>query len=465
LDATVSGSFRDPSGFVFTRDGILYRQVNRVFAEQFELLLSSGLYEALTREGLLVRHEEADPSLAATPEAYKVLKPERVGFISYPYEWSFSQLKDAALATLRIQGIALEHGMSLRDATAYNVQFEAGRPVFIDTLSFERLREGEPWVAYGQFCRHFLAPLALMRYRDVRLGQLARVHIDGVPLDLAAELLPVRARLRLALLLHLFLHARSQRRHAGEATAAGRTDQPKRKSRPFSLQAFRGLIETLESAIRKLRWEPRKSVWSAYYDEARSYTEAALDVKKSLVAEFVEAARPRTVWDLGANTGPFSRIAAAKGARTVSFDVDPATVEINYQAVVSEKESNVLPLVMDLANPSPGVGWANSERMCLSERAPADMALALALVHHLAIANNVPLEDVAAFLWDVCTWLAIEFVPKSDPMVQVLLASREDVFSDYTLEGFERAFSERFEILRREAIAGSERVMYLMRGR
>jgi len=197
--SVLSSSFRDPSGFLFTREGVLYRQVDRRHAEHYDLLMSSGLYEALVSEGSLVPHEEVDEAPAG-PGAHRVIRPERIPFVSYPYEWCFSQLRDAALVTLEIQRRAMSFGMSLRDATAFNVQFRAGRPIFIDTLSFERLPEGRPWIAYRQFCQHFLAPLALARYRDVRLLQLTRDHLDGVPLDLAAELLPGRARLRLPLL-------------------------------------------------------------------------------------------------------------------------------------------------------------------------------------------------------------------------------------------------------------------------
>ena len=191
----VGGSFRDPAAFVFTRDGVLYRQVNLAGRAVYDALMASGLYEELTASRDLVRHAEVDPALAADDRAYRVLQPERVPLISYPYEWCFSQLKDAALLTLRLQRAAMKRGMSLKDATAYNVQFDAGRPVWIDTLSFEPLRVGAPWVAYRQFCEFYVAPLALMRHTDVRLHQLLRTFLDGVPVDLASRLLPGHTRL------------------------------------------------------------------------------------------------------------------------------------------------------------------------------------------------------------------------------------------------------------------------------
>jgi hypothetical protein len=434
--------------------------VNLAYREHYDLLISSGLYGALSDEGLMVRHEEVDVPAAANG-AYRVLRPERIGFVSYPYEWCFGELKAAALATLRIQSLALDHGMSLRDASAYNVQFRAGGPVLIDTLSFERLREGKPWVAYRQFCQHFLAPLALMAYGDIRLGQLSRVHIDGVPLDLAAALLPRQARRRPTLLMHVVAHARSQAKHAGTPTrsseAAGR--------RTFGLRAFRGLIDSLTSAVGKLSWDPGSSAWSGYYADAESYTEEATRRKQELIGSFLDEAQPPTVWDLGGNTGLFGRLASDRGIPTVCFDADPACVEANYREVVAKSEANMLPIVMDLTNPSPRIGFENGERLSLADRGPAGMVLALALVHHLAIGNNVPLVRLASWLRQLCTRLAIEFVPKTDPKVQELLAVREDVFPDYTEEGFEKAFQSCFDIAQHERIAGSERTLYLMRGR
>jgi hypothetical protein len=450
----VPGSFRDPAGFVFERDGVLYRQVDASFAERFDAFRSSGLERGLVEEGLLVQHEDADPALAARPGAHAVLLPERIPFVSYPYEWCFGQLRDAALTTLAAQRAAMSRGFTLRDASAYNVQFLRGRPVLIDLLSFEPIQPREPWAAYGQFCRHFLAPLAVMAGRDVRLGKLLRGHLDGMPLDLAASLLPRRARLRPGIMLHLAAHARSERKTAG---AKG--------DRGFSDRAFRGVVESLESTVRGLEWDPPDTVWSGYYGDCRTYSAEALGRKEELVGKLLEEASPSTVWDLGANTGRFSRIAAAGGAFTVSLDADPAVVEASYREVRDEETSDVLPLVMDLADPSPRLGWAHRERMSLADRGPADLVMALALVHHLAIGNNVPLPDLAAWLRELGTWALVEFVPKSDPQVREMLSLREDVFPAYTEDGFRAAVEGPFEVLRRERIEGSDRTLYLLRGR
>ena len=450
----VPSSFRDPSGFVFWQDGALYRQVNAVYRSNYDHLMGSGLYENLTAGGLLIPHDEVDVAPPRPELLYKVIQPQLVPFISYPYEWSFSQLKDAAIAVLNIEKTCLDFGMSLKDCSAYNMQFTGGRPVLIDTLSFEEYRDGYPWVSYRQFCQHFLAPLALMSCRDVRLNQLLRVYIDGVPLDLASSLLPFRTRLSFPLLSHLHLHARSQKRYAGRA--------PYRGSFRMSRLSFLGIIDSLESAIRKLRWNPQRTEWADYYDDT-NYSSAAFEDKKRAVFAFLQRIRPTNVWDLGANLGTFSRLASSQDIFTVSIDMDQAAVEKNYLECVKEKEGNILPLVMDLTNPSPDIGWGNAERMSLLERGPADTAIALALVHHLAISNNVPLDRIALFLSRICRHLVIEFVPKSDSQVQRLLATREDIFRDYTRVAFEREFERFFVVLDSAPVKGSERIIYLMK--
>ena len=433
----------------------MYRQVNESYRADYDLLMGSGLYEDLTGAGLLIPHQE----VAASPGAYKVLQPEPVAFISYPYEWCFSQFKDAALTTLKIQRRALKRGMSLKDATAYNIQFHASRPLLIDTLSFERYREGEPWVAYRQFCQHFLSPLALMAHRDVRLGQLLRVHIDGIPLDLASRLLPWRTRLHFPLLSHLHLHAATQKRYADRPVG-----QKGGSTRKVSRQGLIGILESLAGGIRKLTWKPAGTEWADYYNFT-NYTDDALAQKGRLVGQLIAQAAPASVWDLGANTGFFSRIASQAGIPTLAFDIDPAAVERAYRTCRDQQESLLLPLLLDLTNPSPALGWAHAERTALTERGPAGAVLALALVHHLAISNNVPLPRLAEYFRQLSERLIIEFVPKSDSKVAKLLATREDIFPNYHRAGFEEAFQQIFEIQATEPIPGTDRILYLMGAR
>jgi len=454
----VRGSFRDPSGFVFTSDGTLYRQVNRSFADEYDACVSSGLYEDLIARGLLVAHRDVGIGFAAGPDAHTVIEPTPVPFISYPYEWSFGQLRDAALLTLDVQQRALDRGFVLRDASAYNVQHVDGRPLFIDTLSFGRYKDGDPWAAYKQFCEHFLVPLALMSARDVRFGRLQREWLDGIPLDLGSALLPRSSWLRPGMLLHVHLHARAMRRYesASVAEVTG--------GRRIGKQAMLRLVASLRDAVRGLDWQPAGTAWARYASD-HDYSDQAMEAKRRLVREYVAAVAPRTVWDLGGNTGTFSRIAREAAHLVVCFDADPAAVELNYREVRERKETGLLPLQMDLMNPSPGNGWAHEERLSLESRGPADLVMALALVHHLAIANNVPLRTLADWLARLGRSLLIEFVPKSDSQVERLLTNRADIFPDYTPEGFERAFDAAWTIEATQRIDDSQRTLYLMRRR
>ena len=445
-----AGSFRDPNGFVYKKDGVIYRQINASYIEHYDLLMKSGLYQTLVDKGWLIAHAEID-----TEGQHKVIQPDRVPFISYPYEWSFSQLKDAALLTLRIQRQALKHSMILKDASVYNIQFVDGKPVFIDTLSFERYEEGQSWIAYRQFCQHFLAPLLLAHYKDVRLTQLLRVYIDGVPLDLAASLLPKRSWLKMGVALHLHLHSRTQQRHA---------DDTEVETRPLSRKSLDNIVSNLFDTINGLKWRANTTEWAKYY-QGDSYSDQGLSDKKKLVARYIDKVSPEIVWDVGANTGMYSRIASEKGIETLSWDIDPGAVEINYRQIKQQKEKHLLPLVLDLTNPSPGLGWANEEREGLSARSNADMVLALALIHHLAISNNVPLGYIAEFMSELAEWLVIEFVPKDDPKVKKLLATREDIFPDYTEAGFEAAFGQLYAIDEKTKIENSQRTLYLLKAK
>jgi hypothetical protein len=432
------------------------RQVDTSYAPHYDRLMASGLYAALKERGWIIRHREVDRPAPEPETAHRVIEPDRVPFISYPYEWSFGQYRSAALLTLDIQKMALEHGMTLKDASAYNIQFLGSRPVLIDSLSFAIYEEGSPWVAYRQFCQHFLAPLALMSYRDVRLGQVMRTEIDGPALDLACALLPRRARLRFPLLAHLFLHARSQK-----SKARSQTPRTAYRVSPLALQ---GLIASLRKGVDRLRRTLPDTEWGDYY-AATNYTAASHEHKAELVSAYLDRIEPASVWDLGANTGRFSRIASGRGVPTVAFDIDPTAVEKNYRKAAQDGDELLLPLRLDLANPSPALGWGHEERQSLLDRGPADAVMALALVHHLAIGNNVPLERVARFLSRLGHHLIVEFVPKKDSQVERLLATREDVFPDYHQDGFERAFDLECDCLDRQPIRESQRTLYLFKPR
>jgi ribosomal protein L11 methylase PrmA len=451
-----AGSYRDPGGFLYRRDGVLYRQINQSCAGEFAGFIDSGLYAELVECKALVEHEVADLALAASPEAACVIRPRLLNSISYPYEWSFSQLKDAALLTLDIQKRALKKNMSLKDATAYNVQFDSGHPIFIDTLSFGPYEEGKAWVAYGQFCRHFLAPLVLMAQVDINLNKLLRTYIDGIPLTLTAKLLPTKALLSPGCLMHIWLHARSESR-----ALQSRGDQLSAQGN-FSRTAFMGLIDSLEKAISRIEWKPGGTEWFDYYEANNNYGEAGLEEKDRLVRTYLDEFQPGTVWDIGGNTGRFSRIAVEAGARAVCFDIDPACVESNYLYSKANGETQMLPLLMDLGNPSPGLGWDNVERMSMAERGPIDVVMALGLVHHLAIGINVPFGLIARMFSRIGSKLIIEFIPRGDSQIDKLLSSRKDVFADYHEEQFVEAFSAHYRIVRSEPIPGTKRTLYAM---
>jgi ribosomal protein L11 methylase PrmA len=454
-------SFRDPQGFMFEQDGVLYRQVNESCRTSYERFMESGLYEELVAKQLLIPHVEVDSPVgvaAARPgggaAAYRILKPDLVPFISYPYEWSFGQLKKAALTTLRIQRIALRHDMSMRDASAYNVQFIGSRPVFIDTLSFESYVEGRPWVGYRQFCQHFLAPLFLMAGCDPRLSVLSSSWIDGVSLDIARRLAPWRYRWRLGFLTHISMHAKAQEKF--RETAARRATSPR-----LSRASLTSILDSLRATIERLSWNPEKTQWADYYSKT-NYARSAMDQKKRFVASVVDEIRPAQVFDLGANTGEFSAIAARGGAYVVATDIDHGAVELCFRRASAEKERNILPLVVDLTSPTPAVGWMNVERTSFLDRCSgrAGLFLALALIHHLVIGNNAPLRSVIELLARTGTNGVVEFVEKNDSQVQRLLASREDIFGEYSQTGFENALSGIFRIVRKEPIADAHRVLY-----
>lgn len=456
-----AASFRDPAGHVFVQDGTLKRVVTAHGERDYRQLIASGLYERLVRESLLVPHEEErgprDTDVAA------VLVPERIPYISYPYEWSFGQLRDAALLTLRIQQLAMEHGLGLKDASAFNVQFRGASPVFIDTLSFEA-NDGGPWVAYDQFCRHFVAPLLLMKHVAPDFNRFWKGALDGFSLELASTLLPRRTWLQPGPLLHVHVHARMQRRYAaadGRAPGApGPAQAPGRKDRkPALVESLRGLVEGLEPAR-------TETEWLRYYEEKSAhYSSAAEASKRRSVDALVRRLAPRLVYDLGGNVGAYARLATEAGAYTVCFDLDPLCVHANHARARRDDDRRMLPLLLDLTNPTPALGVGLRERDSVLDRGRADLAMALALVHHLRITGNVPLRQIAELLSRLGRVVLLEWVPKSDPMAQALLRSRKDTFHDYTDEGLSSALDPFFTIEETVAVADTQRVLLVCRSR
>lgn len=459
-------SFRDPSGHIFYHQDTLYRSVSDSYRENYDLLISSGLYQTLIDHGLMVSHAEVQDKDLLKGH-YKVIQPARIPVISYPYEWSFSQLKDAALLTLEIQQIALKHGLSLKDATAYNIQFLHNRPILIDTLSFEAYQP-KPWVAYKQFCQHFLAPLALMAHVDLRLQDLLIANLDGIPLDLASRLLPAKTRLQSGLLFHIHLHGKNQVGHANDASRNLERAKSSATTGQVQINQLLGILNSLEGAVRRLHLKSQATEWASYYIDNNNYVDQALQHKQELVGQYLRQLKAKSAVDIGANTGLFSMVAADQGLPTIALDIDPNATEGLYsylqtQPVVSPRVQNLLPLLNDITNPSPGIGWANQERSPILDRIQSDAVLALAVIHHLSISSNIPLDMVAQVFHGIAKkGLIIEFVPKGDSQVNILLATRQDIFDQYTEQGFEKAFGQYFTITTKTAIKDSLRTLYLM---
>ncbi|MFH1459328.1 MAG: class I SAM-dependent methyltransferase [Candidatus Omnitrophota bacterium] len=450
-----SASFRDPSGFILYHNHVLYRQINYDYKENYDHLMQSGLYTQLSQENLLIPHQEVSLNISSLPSHYKIIQPEKIPFVSYPYEWCFSQLKDAALLTLKVQKIALEFGMILKDSSVYNIQFKDCHPILIDTLSFEKYKNNQLWPGYKQFIQHFLAPLALIKYAGPECTSFFKSFIDGVPLAFASKLLPFSSYFNFSLLTHIHLHAKTQNIFfQKEINSSGQK---------ISKKSLCALIDNLENTVKNLYWKPQATYWDNYYNEQNSYTPEALKNKQQLVNNFLAQTNPENIWDLGANTGIFSQIAQEKGIFTLSLDKNESCIEKNYHQCQNANLKNILPLVVDIANPSPSLGWANQERDSLVKRGPADMVFVLGLMHHLRITDNICFENLAKFFSQICKWLIIEFIPKNDSQVEKMLKDRKDIFDDYYQSQFENVFQRYFELQKCKDITQSLRKIYLFK--
>jgi precorrin-6B methylase 2 len=421
LETREKSSFRDPSSQVWTGAGMTFRDIHPCYFRTYKLLNDSGLYQELTERKLMVPHEHVSFS------DYRItIRPEEIPFISYPYEWCFGNLKKAALTTLDVNIVALKHGMILKDASAFNIQFN-GKWKLIDTTSFEKYEDGQPWMAYGQFMRHFVLPLVFCQYRGSRYLKLSQIYLDGFPLEMIRDL-PVRSFLDLKT--DLFVHS----------FRLARESKPRTLKKEYLVQ----LLERLKGYIEGLHCKREKG-WSAYEPE-NDYTEA----KKEAVRLALGTTQGNLL-DIGANKGTYSLMATRMGKHVVAIDRD-------YDCV--DMIPDVLSLVVDLSNPTPAIGWSNQERKSFLERARFDTVLALALIHHLCIGNNIPLEKVAEQLrWMTKDRLIIEFVPDTDE--KALLLARDRIFPAYSQAIFEEEFGKRFTLRGKKVIGDSCRKLYI----
>jgi len=449
-------SFRDPSGFIFVEDGIFLRRVNASYFCQYSKLIDSGLYNVLTERALLIEHETVEENAE-----YKIIRPAQLRLITYPHEWSFSQLKDSALNTLTTHLTALEHGMVLKDASAFNVQLHEGRPIFIDTLSFDMYRDGEPWIAYGQFCRHFLAPLLLMKFVAPDLNKIQISFLDGLPLDAASAMLPAKTHFRLFIKTNIHMHAKAHRKYEG-------TFETERRA-SLSLNTHKSMIINMINYVGELELKS-ETEWGNYYS-LTNYSDDGFNFKEEMVVAWVQKHDLKKVWDIGGNDGHFSRLIQDSCDLIVCTDIDPVAVDVNYRTIKKHGEDKIIPLLIDYTNPSPGVGFDNTERAAFISRIrdlQLDCIMALALIHHLSISGNCTFEMLAQSFSQIARHLLIEFIDPADSWADKLLSSKRGarvLFDFYNRQNFEAVFARYFDFIETAAVPRSERTLYLMKRR
>ena len=409
-----------------------------------------------------VEGAETPPALRA--EQYgAVLRHELIPFVSYPYEWTPGMLRDAALLTLDINLASIDEDLILKDATPYNVQFKGSRPVFLDVGSWEKINPGEPWAAYRQFCMQFLYPLMLQAYKGMPFQPWLRGSIDGITPTQARSLMSFRDRFRKGAFTHVFLHARLDRSYSQRGRTGGDVKK-ELKSAGFGKELLRANVKKIRKAVEAADWDPPKSVWTAYRGD-NTYQDADNKAKADFIRSVASRREWKLAWDLGANDGYYSRLIAEQARYVLALDLDPSTVELLYRDLRREGNEQILPLVMNLTDPSPGLGWRGLERKAWTERGKPELILALALLHHVSITGNVPVRQFVDWLASLGAQVVIEFMTREDPMVKKLLAAKRVDHDDYDRGFFERCVSEAFEIERTQELPSGTRVLYSLRPR
>jgi hypothetical protein len=459
------GSFRDPRSRVFLDDAAVWRGLSDAGLADFEAYAATQAYARAQEDGRVVATAAVPVAEAPVGSDWAgALRHERVRVITYPYEWTFSMLKDAALLQLDLSREALAEGILTKDATSYNVQFEGARPVFIDVGSFERLVPGEPWPGYRQFCELFLNPLYLQAVVDLPFQPWLRGSVHGISPSVAARAIGSRRRLQRDLLVHVRLHARAEARYAD--ADADRDVKGELQQAGFGPKLIDAQMTNLRKAVERLEWKASASTWSTYSSRGH-YTDADLEAKEAVVAAATASLAKPVVLDLGANDGRFSRVAVDAGASlAIAVDGDHLVVDHLYRHLRSEGEARILPLVMDLSDPSPGLGWRGRERPSFIDRVRPDLVLCLAVIHHLALSGTVPFPEIVAFLHDFAAPLVVEMPHRDDPMAARLLArKRAGLFDHYDRPTWEAALRERFEIDEQVTLPSGTRTLYRCRPR
>jgi len=454
------GSFRDRSNQVFVGEEGVFRGLRGDAVKDYEKLKQTVFFSHLMDRGSIVSTSDCSIDVLKAPHATATfelaIQHERVPFVSYPYEWSFSMLKDAALLQPELLERALAEDMIVKDSSSFNVQWVKGRPVFIDIGSFERHTPSSPWAGYRQFCALFLYPLMLQSLKGVDFQPWLRGALDGFEPNVFAKLFSFRDWFRPGVFKHVVLHSMARSRYNNSKSNASQDMAAAGFHRELILANVRGLAKL----VRKLSWKPRSSTWSDYTITS-SYTDRELAEKVEFVERATLAAPRSLIWDMGANTGTFSKLAAKTGAHVVSFDADHLAVEELYLDLKrSGNGPSILPLVHNVANPSPRQGWRHLERGCLEDRGKPDLVLCLALIHHVVISSNVPLGSFVEWLASFKADLVIEFVTRQDEMVETLLRNRPDVFADYSLDNFERTLKQHFRICDKRDLKGGKRRIF-----
>lgn len=451
------GSFRDPSSRVFLTGDAVYRGLDDEALGDFEALAASALFAAATADGRLVATERVDEAPAGLEGWAAVLRHERIPVVSYPYEWSFAMLRDAARLQLDLVAAALAEDLVTKDASAYNVQFVGSRPTFIDVGSFERLRPGEPWYGYRQFHMHFLLPLMLQAYRAIPFQPLLRADVEGVdPVDARRmmSLATILSPRKKGTLVHVALQARAER------SRSERDVKAELKASGMKKEILVAQIRNLAKLVDRLRLRSDDTEWAGYSDRGH-YTDADLAAKEAFVSSVAAATAPALAWDLGANDGHFSRLVADQGAYVVAADGDREAIDGLYHRLRADGDERILPIVMNLADPSPDRGWRGRERLAFGRRSRPDLVLALALIHHLVITRSVPMGEFVDWLADAGGALVVELPTHDDPMVQRLLRNkREGLHDDYTVDAFEAVLARRYDVRRREELPSGTRICY-----